>query len=46
MFNFKVNKLTSRVYQIIDTSYTFMYLVVGKERAALIDTGIGNKDDI
>ena len=41
MFEYKANKLSPTIYQIVDASYTSMFLIVGQDKAALVDTGIG-----
>ncbi len=43
MFAFTCNKLTARVTQIIDPTGVSCFLVQGRERAVLIDTGTGWK---
>ena len=43
MFEFTAKKISPSIYHILDASYTSMFLVVGKEKAVLIDTGIGIK---
>lgn len=40
---FRAEKLEKRLYRIKDPSNTAMYLVLGDERAFLIDTGLGYK---
>lgn len=44
MVHFEVEKLTERVTRIYGINREQMYLVTGKERAALIDTGSGAGD--
>lgn len=41
MTEIKIEKLTNRLYRLIDASYTAMYLAVGDTKAALLDTGTG-----
>lgn len=43
MHEIKIEKLNEHFYRFVDASFTACYLVIGKEKAALLDTGIGMK---